>query len=144
MWDNLQAKSIINDQFLRFVQLPYLPETEMTRNDSSFIETALSHLNKDTISKSLRYSMNDNLNCIPNKMDAYKYVFSRKMDWFGPLNYFRNLPFYKIRPGEMVQCPCLIVIGMPYKFYSHPLANAYQMVKYYVIYSQAVKTNFVD
>lgn len=111
LWDNLQPKSLINDQWLRFVQLPYLPEAEMTRNDSNFIESALSHLNKDPIPKSILYASNDNICCIPNKMDAYKYVFSRKSDWSGPLNYYRNLPFYKVKAGEMVRCPCLIVIG---------------------------------
>lgn len=110
MWDNLQAKSPINDQWLRFVQLPYLPEAEMARNDSTFVETAMAHLS-DALPKSIRYSAGDNVSCIPNMMDAYKYVFSRKSDWCGPLNYYRNLPFYRIKAGEMVRCPCLIVIG---------------------------------
>lgn len=83
----------------------------MTRNESTFVETAMAHLS-DSMSKSVRYSSaNENISCIPNILDAYKYVFSRKSDWSGPLNYYRNLPFYRIKPGEMVRCPCLIVIG---------------------------------
>ncbi|XP_031638878.1 epoxide hydrolase 3-like [Contarinia nasturtii] len=106
MWDNLQSKSLINDHWLKFVQLPYLPEMEMTRTDSKFIERTLSHLNKEV------YNNSDLLlHQIPNKLDAYKYVFSRKSDWSGPLNYYRNLPFYKVNAGETVRCPCLIVIG---------------------------------
>lgn len=105
MWDNLQSKSPINDYWLKFVQLPYVPEIEMTRTDSKFIETALPHLSKEI------YNQNDSAIQISNKLDAYKYVFSRKSDWSGPLNYYRNLPFYKVDAGETIRCPCLIVIG---------------------------------
>lgn len=109
MWDNLQSKSPINDYWLKFVQLPYLPEIEMTRTDSKFIERTLPHLNKDSSNK---YSQIDpTIQQIPNKLDAYKYVFSRKSDWSGPLNYYRNLPFYRVKPGETLRCLCLIVIG---------------------------------
>lgn len=106
MWDNLQSKSPVNDYWLKFVQLPYLPEIEMTRTDSNFIEKTLPHLSKES------HNQTDSLlQQIPNKLDAYKYVFSRKSDWSGPLNYYRNLPFFKIDAGETVRCPCLIVIG---------------------------------
>lgn len=78
----------------------------MTRSDSKFIERTLPHLNKEI------YNNSDLLiQQVPNKLDAYKYVFSRKSDWSGPLNYYRNLPFYKVNSGETVRCPCLIVIG---------------------------------
>lgn len=111
MWDNFQSKSPINEYWLKFAQLPYLPEVEMTRSDSTFIDRALPHLRTEASTKTM-YSINDaTIQQIPNKLDAYKYVFSRKSDWSGPLNYYRNLPFYKVRPGQMVRCPCLIVIG---------------------------------
>lgn len=107
MWDNLQSKSPINDYWLKFVQLPFLPEIEMTRADSKFIENALPHLSK----ASYNQSDSPTIQHIPNKLDAYKYVFSRKSDWSGPLNYYRNLPFYKVEAGETVRCPTMIVIG---------------------------------
>lgn len=43
------------------------------------------------------------------------------MDWTGAINYFRNLPFYRIEPRsnndslnkeeDMLQVPCLLIIG---------------------------------
>lgn len=42
---------------------------------------------------------------------AYKYLFNRTVDWTGPLNYYRNFPFYKIRESETIRCPTLIVTG---------------------------------
>lgn len=42
---------------------------------------------------------------------AYKYVFNRTIDWTGPLNYYRNFPFYNIREGETLRCPTLIITG---------------------------------
>lgn len=48
-----------------------------------------------------------------NLLEAYKYVFSRSSDWAGPLNYFRNLPYYRIRDDvSTVQAPVLLITGM--------------------------------
>lgn len=113
MWDNLHTKSPINDYWLKFAQLPYLPEMEMNHNDSTFIERTMQHLSKESSS---RYVTDTNGYHIKNKLDAYKYVFSRKSDWSGPLNYYRNLPFYTVRSDESVRCPCLIVIGRHLQF----------------------------
>lgn len=111
MWNNLHSKSQINDSWLKFIQIPYLPEIEITRSDSAFVEKALPHIQND-IKNTPIYGINETpIEQIANKMDAYKYVFSRKSDWIGPLNYYRNFPFYKIKAGETVRCPCLIVIG---------------------------------
>lgn len=109
MWDNLHTKSPINDYWLKFAQLPYLPEMEMIHNDSTFIERTMQHLSKE--SSNSKYVNDTNEYQITNKLDAYKYVFSRKSDWSGALNYYRNLPFYTVRSDENVRCPCLIVIG---------------------------------
>lgn len=107
----MHAKSEMNDSWLKFVQIPYLPEIELTRNDSQFIEKTLTHVQND-IKNTPIYGLNDTpIEQIANKLDAYKYVFSRKSDWTGPLNYYRNFPFYRIKAGETVRCPCLIVIG---------------------------------
>lgn len=110
MWENLQSKSPINDYWLKFIQLPFLPEIEMTRTDSKFIEQTLPHLTKEPL-RSTYIPADSLIQQVPNKFDAYKYVFSRKSDWCGPLNYYRNLPFYKVAAGETVRCPCLIIIG---------------------------------
>lgn len=111
MWENLHAKSEINDSWLKFVQIPYLPEIQLTRTDSQFIEKTLTHVQND-IKNTPIHGLNDTpIEQIANKLDAYKYVFSRKSDWTGPLNYFRNFPFYRTKAGETVRCPCLIVIG---------------------------------
>lgn len=111
MWDNLHPKAAINDKWLKFIQLPYLPEAEMSRSDAGFVEKALPHIQND-VKNTPVYGIGDApLEQIANKMDAYKYVFSRKSDWTGALNYYRNFPFYKIAAGETIRCPCLIVIG---------------------------------
>lgn len=74
IWDNLQSNYAINDYWLKFIQLPYLPEIEMTRSDSKFIERMLPHLSRELINKS-KYIQNDSvIQQIPKKLDAYKYV----------------------------------------------------------------------
>lgn len=105
MWTNLQSKLPINDSWLKFVQIPYLPEIEMARSDTTFIEKTMPHLQSN---KKLNESQNEQYIDV---LDAYKYVFSRKHDWTGPLNYYRNFPFYRIKAGETIRCPCLIVVG---------------------------------
>lgn len=111
-------KTEIGLSWLRLVQLPWIPEKEIMDNDSQFLNRCLGHLTakkqpsgKDSDSK-LGESNSASL------IDAYGYVFSRKSDWTGPLNYYRNFPFYRIREapaGEtnsfMISCPCLIVTG---------------------------------
>lgn len=106
MWTNLHSKLQMNETWLKFVQIPYLPEIEMTRSDPTFVEKTMPHLQSN---KKLNDTGTEN---ISNILDAYKYVFSRKNDWTGPLNYYRNFPFYRIKAGETVRCPCLIVVGM--------------------------------
>lgn len=132
MWENLQAKSPINDYWLKFIQLPYLPEIEMTRADSNFIDRMLPHLRDDSSPKSIYHSTDSTIQRIPNKLDAYKYVFSRKSDWSGPLNYYRNLPFYKVRPGETIRCPCLIIIG---NCYNSTVNNLYTYSRFEAIFN---------
>lgn len=72
---------------------------ELTRYDSMHLEKNLNHLKIQNRQKESTI------------IDAYKYVFMRKNDWTGPLNYYRNLPFYRIKDGEILRCPCLIITG---------------------------------
>uniref|UniRef100_A0A182SBI5 AB hydrolase-1 domain-containing protein n=1 Tax=Anopheles maculatus TaxID=74869 RepID=A0A182SBI5_9DIPT len=52
-----------------------------------------------------------------NLMEAYLYSFCQTDDWRGPLNYYRNFLFYRVREGEIIQCPCLIITGNDDRFY---------------------------
>lgn len=72
MWDNLQSKSAINDYWMKFVQLPSLPEIEMTRANSKFIERSMPHLSKEPLTKSAYLQTDSVIQQIPNKLDAYK------------------------------------------------------------------------
>ena len=111
-WNNVNTHSkkyAINLTWLRLIQLPYIPEMEHTRVDNNFLERCLSHMtNKE------KGNMN-NIKCdefYETIMDAYRYVFSRlKSDWSGPFNYYRNLPFYRVKEGSSISCPCLIITG---------------------------------
>lgn len=75
-------------------QLPLLPEIEASKNDIAIIEDCFSHLKKE-----------DKL------IDAYKYVFSRTEDWTGPINYYRNLPHWRIDQDYRIIVPTLLIVG---------------------------------
>lgn len=116
MWDHLQSKSQINNNWLKFIQCPYLPESELSQSESIFLEKCLSHLGQEKrVIKSAYGTKNvDDMTINNNTLDPYKYVFNRKSDWTGPLNYYRNFPFYKIADGKTIRCPCLIITGNMY------------------------------
>ncbi|XP_067013459.1 epoxide hydrolase 4 [Anabrus simplex] len=97
-WTELPRASTFNSSWVNFIQLPYLPETEALQGDLSIINQCFQHLQKKK--EDAPY------------VDAYKYSFSRKEDWTGPINYYRNLPFYRVsEESGMVQVPCLLVTG---------------------------------
>lgn len=57
-----------------FMSIYLLPEIEMTRADSKFIERMLPHLTRELINKP-KYIQNSTVTLqIPKKLDAYKYV----------------------------------------------------------------------
>lgn len=80
-WKVLPVKCAFNYQWINFVQLPILPEIDAMKEDLSIISECHKHLQQKD---SEAY------------VEAYKYTFSRKEDWTGPINYFRNLPFSRI------------------------------------------------
>ena len=45
--------------------------------------------------------------------EAYKFTFSRTVDWQGPINYYRNLPLATAGPGQARECPveALLIVG---------------------------------
>uniref|UniRef100_A0A7G3AYE4 Putative soluble epoxide hydrolase n=1 Tax=Lutzomyia longipalpis TaxID=7200 RepID=A0A7G3AYE4_LUTLO len=128
IWSNLESSKVpINSAWIKFIQLPYLPEVEHVRPDSNFLERNFTHVD-NTRAKS-KYNNLQPLNGSSNEkghiLDAYRYIFSRHEDWNGPLNYYRNLPFYRIREGSsLIVCPCLIVTGN-----SDPLFRLESLIK---------------
>lgn len=107
-WDNISEKNIFNKNWIHFVQLPFIPEIAYTKKDSEYLEKSLEFVSKGSFN---RDSMKGSLQNSSNIFDAYKYAFSRKSDWTGPLNYYRNFPFYRIKDSLMIRCPCLIITG---------------------------------
>lgn len=108
-WEYLPPSSFFNKNWICFSQLPYLPEMDALQSDLKIINQCYQHLSKNKESDDLSY------------IDAYKYTFSRTEDWTGAINYFRNLPFYRIEPRsnndslnkeeDMLQVPCLLITG---------------------------------
>ncbi|KAL5233260.1 hypothetical protein ACI65C_000670 [Semiaphis heraclei] len=108
-WEYLPPSSFFNKNWICFSQLPYLPEMDALQSDLKIINQCYQHLSKKKQSDDLSY------------IDAYKYTFSRTEDWTGAINYFRNLPFYRIEPRSnndssnkeegMLQVPCLLITG---------------------------------
>ncbi|KAL1131664.1 hypothetical protein AAG570_011277 [Ranatra chinensis] len=97
-WSTLPKSAIFNTRWIQFCQLPYLPELQALDDNLSVIALCYFHLVKN--------------NGKHGYLDAYKYVFSRREDWTGPINYFRNLPFWKLKTSEQgSMVPTLLIIG---------------------------------
>lgn len=87
--------STYNYQWLNYVQLPYLPEIDALKEDMKIIDQYYKHLPAKDI-----------------HLDAYKYTFSRKEDWTGAINYYRNLPFCKINEHlDQIEIPVILISG---------------------------------
>ncbi|XP_058454851.1 epoxide hydrolase 4-like [Malaya genurostris] len=112
LWENLPSSSTFNRRWLEFIQLPYLPEIEMKHNAERILKKCFPHIQKEKV-----FVTGTNGSVINNLMDAYKYIFSRIDDWRGPLNYYRNFMFYRVKDAETLQCPCLIITGSDDRFY---------------------------
>ncbi|XP_050085123.1 epoxide hydrolase 4-like [Anopheles aquasalis] len=112
LWDNLPSSSPFNRNWLEFIQLPMLPEMELKHTAERVLRRCYPHVTKEKL-----YQSGTNGSVINNLMEAYKYSYSQTDDWRGPLNYYRNFLFYRVREGEMVQCPCLIIAGNDDRFY---------------------------
>lgn len=106
LWDNLPRNSPFNRRWLEWVQLPYLPEMEMQHNAERTLKKCYPHILKEKM-----YMSGTNGSVINDIMEAYKYTFSQTDDWRGPLNYYRNFMFFRIKEGETLECPCLIITG---------------------------------
>lgn len=102
-WKTLPNQNIFNSKWINFVQLPYLPEMDVLKDDLGVIEQFHKHLpQKDSVDGCL---------------EAYKYSFSRKDDWTGPINYYRNLPFSRISEDcEQIKVSSLLITGNKDRF----------------------------
>lgn len=99
-WDTF--KSTYNYQWLNYVQLPYLPEIDALKEDMKIIDSYYKHLPAKDV-----------------HLDAYKYTFSRTEDWTGALNYYRNLPLFKISDHlHDIQVPIILITGGKDQFVS--------------------------
>lgn len=94
-WQYLNDNFSFNSKWVLMTQLPYLPEIDALKEDLSIINRTYPHLTKNV-----------------DDLEAYKYTFSRKEDWTGPINYYRNLPFCRINErNEQNTVHTLLVIG---------------------------------
>lgn len=97
-WSHLPKSSSFNRDWIHYSQLPLLPEWDALQDDLRILNQCYQHLGR----------INEPY------LDAYKYFFSRKEDWTGPINYYRNLPFWRVNTREEdagVQVPCLLIVG---------------------------------
>ncbi|CAG7719595.1 unnamed protein product [Allacma fusca] len=85
-----------------FCQLPYVPEKEVMKQDMAIFDTIFS-----------RMLNNKRGNMTQEDLEAFKYTFSRKEDWVGPLNYIRALlkPQMYLGHTRKVRVPTLFIVG---------------------------------
>ncbi|CAO1421867.1 unnamed protein product [Diamesa hyperborea] len=95
-------KALLNQSWCNFVQFPFLPEIELNDTSESFIRKFYGHL--ETV---VNYEGDNNAQVL----EAYRYIFSGCSDWTGPLNYYRNFMFYRVKSNLTVRCPTLIISG---------------------------------
>lgn len=97
-WSCLPKASAFNSSWLHLSQLPSLAEMEALTNDLGIIDQCYQHLRT--------------AKCQEGYLDAYKYSFSRREDWTGPINYYRNLPFWRVSEGGgAVNVPTMLLTG---------------------------------
>ncbi|KAJ8681511.1 hypothetical protein QAD02_017303 [Eretmocerus hayati] len=86
---------------MHFSRLPFLPEIDVLKEDLSVINDTFKHLHieKREIEK--------------DYVEAYKYTFSRKEDWTGPINYYRNLPYTRLAANnnQQIAARTLLIVG---------------------------------
>ncbi|XP_015609723.1 epoxide hydrolase 4 [Cephus cinctus] len=100
-WNGLSGDGAFDGKWMHFSRLPFLPEIDALKQDLSVINDTYKHL-------SINQTDNEN-----NYVEAYKYAFSRKEDWTGPINYYRNLPFTRLNTNnnEPIYTRILVIVG---------------------------------
>ncbi|XP_394354.4 epoxide hydrolase 4 isoform X1 [Apis mellifera] len=100
-WNRRLGDSIFDLKWIHFSRLPFFPEIDALKEDLSIINDAFQHLQLN------------NTNTEKDYVEAYKYAFSRKEDWTGAINYYRNLPFIKLNTDscDQISTQTLLIIG---------------------------------
>lgn len=79
--------------------MPFMPENELSKS-VSFVEKFYEHLKSGASSMELE----DGAWCGGKELiDTYKYIFNSPIDFTGPLNYFRNFLFYRVKNNLSVR-----------------------------------------
>ncbi|TRY78530.1 hypothetical protein TCAL_08107 [Tigriopus californicus] len=85
-------------------RLPLYPERHLAQSGQDLFRDKMA---RKTYTNLVTYSNMD--------LEAYKYSFSRKSDWTGPVSYIRNFPSHPWIPialsGGIIQVPTLFIIG---------------------------------
>jgi len=84
VWLRHVQTNILQNRWLYMCRLPFLPELEMLSNNLEVFDTRFTSMSLGTVQH----------NHIVK--EAYKYSFSRILDWRGPCNYLRNLPLSEV------------------------------------------------
>lgn len=79
--------------------MPFMPENELNKN-FSFVEKFYRHLEKENCAM----EMENGVRCGGKELlETYKYIFNSTLDWTGPLNYFRNFMFHRVKPNLSIR-----------------------------------------
>lgn len=73
--------------------MPFMPEKELHKS-VKFVEKFYEHLKNNA---SFMEMENGETAGSKELIQTYKYIFNRPLDWTGPLNYFRNFMFYRVK-----------------------------------------------
>lgn len=100
-WNRVSGNSALDGKWIHFSRLPFLPEIDALKEDLSIINETFKHLQISQNGTEKSY------------VEAYKYAFSRKEDWTGPINYYRNLPFTRLNidNGAQIDSKTLLIVG---------------------------------
>ena len=100
-WTRAPGDSAFDLKWMHFSRLPFLPEIDALKEDLSIINEAFQHLQLNHTNTGKDY------------VEAYKYTFSRKEDWTGAINYYRNLPFIRLNTDscEQIYTRTLLLVG---------------------------------
>ncbi|XP_014213906.1 epoxide hydrolase 4-like isoform X2 [Copidosoma floridanum] len=112
-WNTISGETIFSRN-----TLPFLPEIDVLKEDLAVINDTYKHLQLTEQKSNKDY------------VEAYKYAFSRKEDWTGPINYYRNLPYTRLgRDGnQQITTKTLLIVGNADPYVS--LENIIQSTEY--------------
>lgn len=83
-----------------FSQMPFLPEYNLNSKSKTFFERFYKNpkmFTETVTTKKERKTQENEL------LLTYKYIFKNSVDWTGPLNYFRNFLFYRVKSNVNVR-----------------------------------------